>query len=566
MRCILLVSVALVVACLVSCGSRADRPSLVAIDSLILQAPDSACELLADYPEDSLTTANDRAYHALLTTIARYKAYRPATSDSTINIALSHYDHNGANPDKRMRSLLYKGCVMEELGDAEAAMRSYKEAQYACPDDDNFHKGYIHFRIGALFQDQFKSQNAIEHFKLSLKLFSESRDYFYYKSCLESVGMIYCTTNTDSANVYAQRCMELAQEKNDDFFRISGYTIMSALHFYNDEWQKSIEWSKKIVSESVDLLQDNEIYYYLCLSYIKIGNLDSAQNIMDIIPSPITTTDSLSYYQCLSNLAKAKHSYDNSIEYQKIPDKINTDIDRRLQDNTLVAIEKNIDSKHVEQNHERVIFRYFLLILSILLLVIVASVFMRCKHKRALRVYEKQLCETRDKTTQLIDQLERIVKEKDNALSQIQKDFDKTDSKSLEKRNKLIESIEGGLSCYSSVMTNLLKQMKASSGEKNSQLAAIMDEKFFAQLRMYLNLRYDNLIDKLTNGDFNLNKEEINIICLDLCQFPNTIIWYYSKCDRSHSVLTKKRIIARKVIETSDIKDIPRLIQNQSSF
>lgn len=105
--------------------------------------------------------------------------------------------------------------------------------------------------------------------------------------------------------------------------------------------------------------------------------------------------------------------------------------------------------------------------------------------------------------------------------------------------------------------------MKASSREKNTKLAAIMDEDFFAQLHLYLNLRYDHLIDKLINGSFNLNKEEINIICLDLCQFPNTIIWYYSKCDRSHSVLTKKKIIAKKVLASPDIKDISNLFSQK---
>ena len=64
----------LLIACiLVACGGHTDRPGLVALDSLILQDPDSACELLAVYPADSLPTADDRAYHALLTTIADYK-------------------------------------------------------------------------------------------------------------------------------------------------------------------------------------------------------------------------------------------------------------------------------------------------------------------------------------------------------------------------------------------------------------------------------------------------------------------------------------------------------------
>ncbi len=354
--------------------------------------------------------------------------------------------------------------------------------------------------------------------------------------------------------------MELAQETEDESLQLSGYTIMAGVHFYNKNWTKVKEWSKKVVSAPVDLIQENDCYYYLCTSYIQLGNLDSAQNELDIIPSPVTASDSLSYYQCLSNLAKAKHFYGKSVEYQNIPDNINTDIDRRLQDNSLVAIERNIDSKQLEHNQKRTIFRYILLALSVFSLVIVAGVFIHRKQRRAFHVYEKQLHEANDNTKQLIAQFESIVREKDNALSQMQRDWRKIDSENLETQKKLIESIEGSLACYSSVLTNVLKQMKASSREKNTKLASIMDEDFFAQLYLYLNLRYDNLIDKLADGDYDLNNEEVNIICLELCRFPNPIHWAYSNCDRYKSLLNKKKIIANKVNGSQTIANIPQNI------
>ena len=65
-------------------------PRLVELDSLIAVAPDSAAALLEAIPSDSLRDPDNRAYHALLLTQARYKAYIPATSDSAINIALAH--------------------------------------------------------------------------------------------------------------------------------------------------------------------------------------------------------------------------------------------------------------------------------------------------------------------------------------------------------------------------------------------------------------------------------------------------------------------------------------------
>ncbi|MBQ0115915.1 MAG: hypothetical protein KBT10_08610, partial [Bacteroidales bacterium] len=102
MRRILWYILAIVVA-VASCTGGKVSPRLVAIDSLIATDPDSACALLAAFPADSLAYGDNRPYHALLTTIADYKAYRPATSDSAISIALEHYDRSGADPDKRMR-------------------------------------------------------------------------------------------------------------------------------------------------------------------------------------------------------------------------------------------------------------------------------------------------------------------------------------------------------------------------------------------------------------------------------------------------------------------------------
>ncbi|MBR6431768.1 MAG: tetratricopeptide repeat protein, partial [Muribaculaceae bacterium] len=60
---------------LISCRQeRAVSPRLVELDSLIAVAPDSAAAQLAAIPADSLINPENRAYHALLTTQAKYKA------------------------------------------------------------------------------------------------------------------------------------------------------------------------------------------------------------------------------------------------------------------------------------------------------------------------------------------------------------------------------------------------------------------------------------------------------------------------------------------------------------
>ena len=104
----------LLVALILLAGCRqggVDSPRLVELDSLIAVAPDSAAALLQAIPADSLPTAADRAYRALLLTQAKYKADIHAYRLDTINLAVTYYA-DGHDKDKRTRSLLYKGCVM----------------------------------------------------------------------------------------------------------------------------------------------------------------------------------------------------------------------------------------------------------------------------------------------------------------------------------------------------------------------------------------------------------------------------------------------------------------------
>jgi len=87
---------------------QADLPRLVELDSLIAVAPDSAAALLEAIPSDSLTTPENLAYHALLLTQAKYKAYLPFGEGAldTINMAAWYYN-DGHNLEKNTRSILY---------------------------------------------------------------------------------------------------------------------------------------------------------------------------------------------------------------------------------------------------------------------------------------------------------------------------------------------------------------------------------------------------------------------------------------------------------------------------
>lgn len=533
----------LVLTCAInSCGGHADRASLVGIDSLIMQNPDSACELLAAYSADSLTTDDDRAYHALLTTIAHYKAYHPASSDSTINIAVSHYDHDGANPVHRMRSLLYKGCVMEELGDNKAAMRSYKEAQYACPDNDNFHKGFIHFRISGIYKSTLKYQEAIKHLKLASQDFPEENQYVPY--CYDQLGKLYITLNADSAVEYIQKSIHIAQNSGDSTTIFKKYIDLAHVHYLKNEYSKSINFALKSIRNFTSDFKESDAYYIACQSYLKLHEIDSAKNILNQAPPAQTQADSLQMLSCLSDLASATNDFTHSQEYTMKCDTINTSIDSMLTDNSIIAIENEVDLEHEQKlNSQRV--KWMAIMGAVGLIVILCLVFKSRRNKQFAKKLQQEVNSLKQNMATSFEELEALKQKGEEDGQQVE---------------QIISSIDTSLECYSEVMGNLLNHYKTTSTEKNKKIHEMFDEEFFSRLHRYINIRYNNLVEKLQQGDFKLKAEEINIICLELSKFPNAIIWVYSNCDRPRSIHLKKKLIAEKVNHSKSIADIPQNI------
>ena len=128
---------ALALTCCNGSGDTATMRELSAIDSLLSKARQYE---LAQRRLDSLRHPDrfnqaERAYYSLLLTQSHYKNYINDTTDAVINVAVDHYKNHG-DREKYTRSLLYRGCVYEIMGDGEKAIASYKDAENAAEDDD----------------------------------------------------------------------------------------------------------------------------------------------------------------------------------------------------------------------------------------------------------------------------------------------------------------------------------------------------------------------------------------------------------------------------------------------
>ena len=216
---VILALIVVLVAVVTGCGAHRYDGRLVAADSLMRNDPDSALALLEALPTASLTTEGDRAYHGLLISQARYKAYVVATSDSDINRALSYYRAHSGEREKLTRAYIYKGAVMEELGHPDSAMYYYKSAEATADEKDYVNLGQIKTRIADLYRLQYADiQICYDKYKEALFYHKLTNNKHLQIDCLFSMAGCSGITGLDNSIDLLYQASNLAKQENDSLY------------------------------------------------------------------------------------------------------------------------------------------------------------------------------------------------------------------------------------------------------------------------------------------------------------------------------------------------------------
>ena len=313
---VILVMVAVLVAMVTGCGAHRYDGRLVAADSLMRNDPDSALALLEALPTASLTTDGDRAYHGLLISQARYKAYVVATSDSDINRALSYYRAHSREREKLTRAYIYKGAVMEELGHPDSAMLYYKHAEATAAPDDYFNQGYSKMRMGALYSTYYTLDGKdIEKYEEALDCFKYCNDTNYILMCMNNLGCLYRMSDCQESESIFQQAAHIARTANDTNGIVMISHSMIVLYHYYQQYDKAWEQIRIINSLNTET-DDNSLYFCIANVFSRLGQIDSALYYIRRAQQ-VEGNDPLSrlyYFESLSEVALAEN---DSVMYHK---------------------------------------------------------------------------------------------------------------------------------------------------------------------------------------------------------------------------------------------------------
>ncbi|MBQ6166918.1 MAG: hypothetical protein IJK41_05750 [Muribaculaceae bacterium] len=506
----MIVAIALAMMAMIAGCGRTPRYDgrLVAADSLMRSAPDSALAIVEGIDRDSLAAEGDRAYHDLLLTQARYRCYITATSDSNINRALAYYRSHPKEREKLTRAYIYKGTVMEELGHPDSAMFYYKHAEATAAPTDHFNLGYINLRIADLFLDEYSEDSTVVlRLHRAIGYFEALHDTTLLIHALGNLGKMIGYSHPDSAKCYLWRAIKLSRQY-DSTLQYTHESTLAGVYMFQEDYNQAKTLAMDVLRYGSEYSYETQFYYYAAMSFIRMGQLDSAKYVMRVMPAPEDEVDSLTYYNLIAEISKFEGKADTCVENVSHSKDLLGDILYYSRAKELLKIESDFDTQRQKSYTAAVLQRNRWVILGAGMLLILVSLLAYWLWHRYKTICQEQGAMTKE-LEQAMAQLEDM---KNNAvdtsasglvgLSAIQELYDSIRMR-VDDNNRKRKVI---------TLSSLLKSMY----ERREILELKLNDSFWEKMRSSIDSEYKGIITFVKNHYPALTKRELDYFCL-LC-------------------------------------------------
>ena len=524
----------------------ASMHELARIDSLVYhQGEKEALPLLQDMDTKGFNN-EEKAYYSLLLTMAQYKCYQPFTSDSLINGAVNHY-RKSADKVKYLKALVAQGCVNEDMGNLEKAVESYHRAEALSLATDSSMIAYAKLRLGTLYQSQVIGSNtiALEKFKEALPIYKALGDKHYQLVCLSRIGGIYRNIDEmhDSAVAYTRDAIDLAQELGDQYSIFNNRYILSEYYLVREhDYKQSKQYALQAISVDPAIIDHPRAHYRLAASYMYLGQHDSAVYYLKKAPPAATATDSIVYFELMSEL---EHRYwkdeGKSKNYLQSAHAIADSLTINGLNYRLLEVEKKYDVQLAEltqvKNESRL--RGTMLLAALLALALLAAAFLVWRYRNQLKMRQNE-----------VDMLKADLDGSLASLKQMQARLDKVDTS--QRNDELKAAIANQIQTVHQLLEWSYQHDEKTFVHKFNEMMTLRggaeDESYWKNLQLLVNDLYDNVLvaaQEASGG--HLRDDELNYLALYCCGFSRTVIMVTMDYSNIGTVYNKKLQIAKKL-------------------
>lgn len=512
-------------------------------DSVMATAPDSALHLLEAMDAGRLATEGDRAYHALLLSQARYRCYVVATSDSLINFALNYYERHAGEREKLTRAHIYKGGVMEELGQPEEAMQHFKQALDVAAPDDYFNQGYARLRIGKIYQDNAVADSSdIIYLKGALRYFEQVPDSFYIMSSCTALGLSLPKFNKDSAIICLERARDLAAKLGNKSILFTATRGLADNKAFSNDVQDITEAKDMVLSilndkDSKEFEERNHILMTAAFTLAKLHKPDSAVHYLQQVEAG-NLSDGLLVFQgmCLAEIALCRGDIDSYQHYFEEADHIADSVETNKMQLKLRNVETKYDNEALKYKNLRYQTILWLSLLGALLMGALLTIALLVSARKAsLRKQQLKASE---------EALERLHNDKEQLEAQ------------LADNQAMSEGLKGTIRHQIDTFTQLVEQHRKTYTRNPKVFGALFkstyevyqpDGSFWQEIRNYVDATCGNIITSTVEAHPSLRETDVRFLSLCCCDLPTTVIMACMGYNDSHSMYNKKRRLAEEL-------------------
>ncbi len=386
MRKLILLLTPLLLFLFCGCHENKIERQLSSVDSLLEPYPDSALKMVKKIDRSQLINKSDCAYYGLVFTEALYKNYIKVRSDSMIAASMTYYKSRH-DVDKYVRSAFYRGAVIADNGNTEAAIPYYKMAEEKMNETDDY---IIRYRICEYLiwinRDCNDYNIQLQYAKLSLYNAQKAENKMLTAYAFQNMALTYMyLEEKDSALLYINKALGLVKYCTKDG-QAGIYQDLGVVLLYCKE---DYTHAKKYILQSYHIIHDKRCLTALDMIFVKKGlrplNTDMSINWSDDL---YEQAERLSY---LSLYYKNEKQYIKSITCLQRYDSIMDRISQKENKQKGVELQKKYDLKSQKKKAETLIWRIvsiFSLIITITIIVLYVNCRKTVRIKREIKEKE----------------------------------------------------------------------------------------------------------------------------------------------------------------------------------
>jgi len=303
----------------------------------------------------------------------RYKANEDISNDEQIFEAYDYFvkqkDFKNAAP-----AALYSGCVRQAKKEYEAAMNCYKEADaFGRLAGDSVSAAFAQYYIGDLLNASGNEAEAVTNYKAAAELWGDSLSR--KAKCLNAVAMMYIVNDDyDSAFVYLEQALNLAQTSNDNITEASVWNNYSVAYQLLDEYDTALDCLKKTLP-FVDEKRRPIALLNLAKVYLALDNRDSLEYYKTQMLNAIETVECqpetmAAVYGFLIKDALSVGDYESAYQFEKQHEQVALDLLSDQTQSSVLEIQKKYDFEAQANQHNRqMLSRQRLIILLTIILI-----------------------------------------------------------------------------------------------------------------------------------------------------------------------------------------------------